>query len=67
MDDAFLVHVLESLAYLFHNGCCFPLREFALLLDLLQTAVREGFNNQIQIFLVVEISKEGCQVAMGEV
>lgn len=60
MDDGFLMHMLESLAYLFHNGCCFPLRKFSLLLDLLQTAIRKGFNNQIQIFLVVEIAEEGC-------
>jgi hypothetical protein len=67
MDYAFLVHILESLAYLFHNGCCFPLRKLSLLLDLLQTAVRKGFNNQIKIFLVVEIAEQGRQVAMGKV
>lgn len=67
MDDTFLVHILESLANLLHDGCCFPLGKLSLLLDLLQTAIRKGFNNQIQIFLIVEIAEESCQIAMGEV
>lgn len=47
MDDAFLMHVLQAIADLLDDGRSFPFREFSLLLDLLETAIWEGLDDEI--------------------
>jgi hypothetical protein len=53
------MHVLQSFTDLLNDGSGLLLWKLSLLLDLLQTAIREGLNNQIEIFFIVEVSKEG--------
>lgn len=67
MDDALFMHVLEALADLFDDSCGFSLWHFPFLLDLLQTAVGEGLNDEVEIVLVVEVAEEGGQVGVIEV
>jgi hypothetical protein len=58
VDNVFLMHVLESISDLLYDGGCFFFRQFSFLLDLLKTAVREGFQNEVDVLLVVEVTVE---------
>ena len=67
MNDALLVHVLEPVADLLDDGGCFLLGQLPLLLDLLQTAIGQGLNDEVQVFLVVEIAEERSDVGLVEI
>lgn len=67
MDDALFVHVLEPVANLLDDGSCFFLWQFPLLFNLLQTAVRKRFDDEIKIFLVVEVPEQSSDVGLVQV
>ena len=67
MDDGFLVHVLETHTDLFDYCCCLFLWQFFLLFDLLETAVWKCFDDQVEIFLIVEVSEQCSQVGMVQI
>lgn len=67
MDDGLLMHVLETHTDLFDYSCGFLLWQFFLLFDLLETAIGKGFNDQVQVFLIMKVSEEGSQVGMVQI
>ena len=67
MDDGLLMHVLETHTDLLDYSCCFLLRQFFLFFDLLETAIGKCFNDQVQVFLIMEVSEEGSQVGMVQI
>lgn len=67
MDDALLVHVLEPVTDLLDNGSCFFLWQFPLLLDLLQTAIRQRFYDEIQVLLIVEVPEQGSDIGLAQI
>lgn len=67
MDDALLVHVLQSIANLLDNCSCFFLRQFPLLLDLLQTAIWQSFDDEIQVLLIMEVPKQSSDIGLVQV
>lgn len=57
MDDGLLMHVLETHTDLLDYSCGLFFRQFFLFFDLLETAIGKGFNYQVQVFLIVEVSE----------
>lgn len=67
MDDALFVHVFKPVTDLLDDGSCLLLWQFPLLLDLLQTAVGQRLNDEIEVFLVVEVPEQSSDVGLIEV
>lgn len=67
MDDGFLVHILKTHTDLFYYCCCLFFWQFFLLFDLLETTVGKCFDDQIEIFLIVEVSEQCSQIGMVQI
>lgn len=67
MDKIFFMHTLQSVSDLLDDGCCFFFRKLLFFLDVLKTAIRQRFKNQIQILLVMKVSKERRKMRIVEV
>lgn len=67
MDDVLLMHVFQPVGDLLHDGCCFFFGQLSLLLDLLQTAVGEGFQDEVDVLFIVEVAVERSKMSVVEV
>ena len=67
VDDVLLVHELQPLRHLPDYVHRLLLRQLAFLLDLLEGAVGQQLQHEVEVVLIVEISVEGGAVAVVEV
>ena len=67
MDYVLLMHFLQPLSHLLDYSCSFFLGKFLFLLHILETAVGEGLQDQIQVLFIMKVTEEGSQVRMIQV
>lgn len=67
MDYVLLMHFLQPLSHLLDYSRSFFLGKFLFLLHVLETAIWEGLQDQIQVLFIMKVTEEGSQVRMIQV
>ena len=51
------MHVFETICNLLNDSSCFLFWQFLFFLDALQTAIRKGLQNEIEVVFIVEAAE----------